>query len=186
MIDNLTIPIKKIVENNLSINEYMILYSISNKGNLQGLVEMGIENISKLEGKGFIKIADGNLHLRDKAQIFFSEDNDLFVKWLDTYPTMVNKRNGGKRALSPASRDTILGKKLESKWNMVFRKDIEAQKEAIRVLELMVTDATRSGDLEYFVEATRWLNEGYHEKYSYLLDSPLNGVSRKYDNEDYM
>ena len=41
-----------------------------------------------------------------------------------------------------------------------------------------------SGDLEYMVEAARWLNEGYHEKYSYLLDNDTG--TNKYENEDYM
>ena len=34
------------------------------------------------------------------------------------------------------------------------------------------------------VEATRWLNEGYHEKYSYLIDQDKG--DNLYENEDYM
>ena len=66
----------------------------------------------------------------------------------------------------------------------MFKKDIRAQEKAIGVLERQISADTKSGDMEYFVEASRWLNEGYHEKYSYLLDE--NQAARKYDNEYYM
>ena len=66
----------------------------------------------------------------------------------------------------------------------IFKKDTGKQRQAIDVLALQVKDMKRSGDLEYMVEAARWLNEGYHEKYSYLLESNTN--NNKYENEDYM
>ena len=122
--------------------------------------------------------------LRDKASVFFADESDLFIKWLRTYPTSVKKKHGGNRALSPADEKTILGEKLRKKWDQIFRKDTQKQQLAIRVLELEVKDKTKSGDLEYMVEATRWLNEGYHEKYSYLLDQDTG--DNKYANEDYM
>ena len=46
-----------------------------------------------------------------------------------------------------------------------------------------VAARTKSGELEFMVEATRWLNEGYHEKYSFLLEED---VHEAYSNEDYM
>jgi len=42
----------------------------------------------------------------------------------------------------------------------------------------------KSGDTEYMVEAHRWLNEGFHEKYAYLLDDSHSDI--KYENEDYL
>tara|TARA_R110002124_G_scaffold277751_1_gene449375 strand:- start:62 stop:613 length:552 start_codon:yes stop_codon:yes gene_type:complete len=182
--DNIILPIDDIVKNDLSINEYLILYSIANNNALSGIIDSDVVALVNLEKKGFIKISNGELFLRDKASVFFAEANDLFIKWLETYPVMVKKTHGGKRALSPANADTILGKKLSKKWKAVFKKDTDAQKQAIRVLELEVIEKTKSGDLEYMVEAARWLNEGYHEKYSYLLDNDT-GIN-KYENEDYM
>lgn len=67
---------------------------------------------------------------------------------------------------------------------MIFKKDIVAQENAIKVLELQLEDMKKSGDLEFMVEATRWLNEGYHEKYSYLLDDDHS--ENQYKNEDYL
>lgn len=182
--DNITLPIDNIVENGLSISEYLVLYDISNGYIISGLIDNSVTTLVSLEKKGFVKLSNEQVFLREKASIFFAVNDDYFVQWLEIYPTMVKKKYGGKRALSPASADTILGKRLSKKWKQVFKKDIEAQKKAIKVLELEVLDKTKSGDLEYMVEATRWLNEGYHEKYSYLLDQDTG--TNQYENEDYM
>jgi hypothetical protein len=183
-LENITIPVSIIVENKLSINDYLILYDIASGGSIKGLINCSIGELVSLEQKGFIKLADNTVYLRDKASVFFSVSEDLFLEWLKTYPVQVKRKHGGKRALSPDKEDTILGKKLRKKWTMVFKKNIEAQRKAIRVLELQLKDMSKSGDLEYMVEASRWLNEGYHEKYSYLLDSDKG--DNLYENEDYM
>jgi len=182
--DNITIPIDNVIKNGLSINEYLVLYDIANGNIISGLLDNGSTTLVGLETKGFIKLADNQVFLRDKASVFFVIDDNLFIKWLETYPTTVKRRHGGKRALSPASADTILGKSLEKKWKRIFKKDIEAQEKAIKVLALQVKDMNKSGDLEFMVEASRWLNEGYHEKYSYLVDEGHS--PNKYENEDYM
>jgi hypothetical protein len=182
--DNITIPVDDIVKNGLSINEYLLLYNISNGYAISGLLDPSLVSLSLLEKKGFIKLSDNQVFLRDKAKVFFNKDEDLFLVWLKTYPTKVVKKSGGKRALSPSSPDTILGKRLKKKWREVLKNNVGKQQIAIKVLELQVKDMTKSGDLEYMVEAHRWLNEGYHEKYSYLVDEekPQN----HYENEDYL
>ena len=182
--DNITIPVDDIVKNKISINEYLILYNIANGFVITGILENSLQALTGLENKGFIKIQKDGVYLRDKASVFFALNDDLFIKWLRAYPTSVKKRHGGNRALSPADPDTILGKKLRKKWEMIFKKDVQKQNMAIRVLELEVKDKTKSGDLEYMVEATRWLNEGYHEKYSYLIDQDTG--ENLYANEDYL
>ncbi len=183
-LDNITLPIDDIVKNDISINEYLLLYNVANNNVISGLLNNILQSLVSLEKKGFIKIMDEQIFLREKAAVFFTDDSDLFLKWLATYPTTVKRKFGGKRALSPASVDTILGKRLQRKWQIVFKKDIEAQKKAIRVLELQIKEDTKSGSLEYFVEATRWLNEGYHEKYSYLIEQDTG--ENLYANEDYL
>ena len=183
-LEDITLPIGSIVENGLSINEYLLLYNIANNNIISGLIDSSLESLINLEKKGFIKIIESTIHLREKASLFFVVNDDLFSLWLKTYPTSVKKRYGGQRALSPASTDTILGKRLKKKWESIFKKNIKKQEEAIKVLELEVKDKTKSGDLEFMVEAARWLNEGYHEKYSYLLDEEK--ASSQYENEDYI
>jgi len=182
--DNITIPVDDIVENKISINEYLILYNIANGFVITGILESSIQALTGLESKGFIKVSKEGVFLRDKANVFFANNDDLFVKWLKTYPTSVKKKFDGSRALSPADPDTILGQKLRKKWESIFKKDTQKQQLAIRVLELEVKDKTKSGDLEYMVEATRWLNEGFHEKNSYLLEQDTG--ENLYGNEDYM
>jgi len=182
--DDIKIPVDDVVKNKISINEYLILYNIANGFVITGILETSLQALAGLESKGFIKVSKDGVFLRDKASIFFAINDNLFVKWLNTYPTSVRKKFGGNRALSPADPDTILGLKLRKKWDIVFKKDTKKQQLAIKVLELEVKDKTKSGDLEYMVEATRWLNEGYHEKYSYLIDQDKG--DNLYENEDYM
>jgi len=182
--DDITIPLDKVVKNGLNITEYLSLYNIASGYTISKLLVDPVKSLISLEEKGFIKMSDGKTYLRSKANVFFTVDEDLFTEWLNTYPTMVMRRHGGKRALSPAGASTILGKKLRAKWDRIFKKDTGKQRQAIDVLALQVKDMKRSGDLEYMVEAARWLNEGYHEKYSYLLESNTN--NNKYENEDYM
>ena len=182
--DNITIPLKSVIEQGLSINEYLLLYDISTGFTISNLLDNSIGSLISLEEKGFIKMSDNKMYLRSKANVFFSVDEDLFTEWLNTYPTMVARKHGGKRALSPAGATTILGTKLRVKWDRIFKKDTEKQRKAIKVLELQVKDMKKSGDIEYMVEAARWLNEGYHEKYSDLLDSDTG--TNQYENEDYM
>jgi hypothetical protein len=123
--------------------------------------------------------------IRDKAEVFFSIKKDKFDEWLQIYPTTVKKRFGGSRALSPADSNTILGRKLKIKWNKIFKKNTEAEEKAIKVLQLQIKQMEKSGDLQFMVEATRWLNEGYHQKYEYLIDEEYTKGSR-YESEDYL
>jgi len=183
-LDNITIPIEIIMKHNISISEYIVLYDVANGHIISGLIDNPMPSLISLEKKGYVRFSEEKIFLRDKSSVFFAVNEDLFLKWLKIYPTTVSRKYGGKRALSPANPDTILGNKLHKKWKTVFKKDVRAQEKAIGVLERQISADTKSGDMEYFVEASRWLNEGYHEKYSYLLDE--SQATRKYDNEDYM
>lgn len=177
-------------ENNLTLHEYFTLFALINK-DINNYFTYGSEEILSLEQKGFLKIVSSdkqsfrkNIFLREKAEKLFTINVDLFEKWLETYPTNVKKRNGSTRALSPKGVDTVLGRSLKAKWDRIFKNDVEAQEKAILVLELEIADKTRSGDLEYMVEATRWLNEGFYEKYEYLIEE-FEDRSR-YNNEDHL
>lgn len=184
--ETIKVPLDLLKKNGLTINEYILLYDIINQYQYSDLIDNAISTLFSLQKKGFIKLqGTKDIILRSKAVELFELNEDYFEKWLKTYPTMVKKRYGGKRALSPAKSDTILGKALRVKWKNLFKKDIESQKKAIEVLEAQIRDATRSGDLEYMVEARRWLNEGYHEKYSFLIEEN-NNDDISYESEDYM
>jgi len=181
---DIVLNLKLIQELGLTINEYLILYNIANNNQISSIFNYSLKDVVKLEKEMFLKITHNGVFLRTKAEALFSVvGEDYFASWLEKYPIKVTKRNGGSRSLSPASADTILGKTLRKKWDTLFKKDTESQKRAILVLELQVTDMTRSGDLEYMVEARRWLNEGYFEKYEYLVDEQKD--RSKFENEDF-
>lgn len=182
--EDIMIPMEIVSKNKLTIQEYLVLYDIINQYPVSHLLGNVGPTLAALESKGFIKIKGGELFLRNKTVRMFEPKEDIFTKWLEVYPTRVTNRFGTKRALSPASENTILGKKLRRKWNSVFRKNIKAQEEALKVLEAMVKHKKRTGELEFMVEATRWLNEGYHQKYSFLIEDDVE--ENRYTNEDYM
>lgn len=183
--DNFTIPIKTIVENGLNINEYIVLFNISNNYSISHLIDTPIDTLLSLEKKGFIKLtSDNKITVRESGLKLFRKDNDIFVEWLEEYPTSVVTKYGRKRALSPAKADTILAKRLYVKWKNIFKNNVEEQKKAVQVLRMQVENMRKSHDLEYMVEATRWLNEGFHEKYEYLLDEGSSPID--YRAEDYL
>ncbi len=181
--EDINIPIELVLKNGLSINEYLVLYDIAHQYSISNLLDSVVPTVASLERKGFVKISGDKLFLRQKSEQIFSFKDDLFVQWLKAYPVKVKNRFGGKRALSPSSPNTILGRKLRQKWKKIFKSDVKAQKHAIAVLEADIAARTKSGELEYMVEAVRWLNEGYHEKYSFLLDEQ---EENNYTDEDYM
>lgn len=183
--ETLKIPLDLLKTNGLSINEYVVLYDIIHQYEYSDFIDNAVQTLFSLQNKGFIKLENTNeIILREKTIELFDTETDYFLEWLNTYPTHVKKSSGGKRALSPSGQNTILGKKLKAKWKSVFKKDIESQKKAIEVLRLQVKDATKNGDLEYMVEAGRWLNEGYHEKYSFLAEAATE-EDITYESEDY-
>lgn len=183
--EDIMIPLEKVVNSGLTINEYLVLYNVATNDSISAYLKDIPMTLCSLESKGFLKLIGGSVHMRERASEFFTIEMDLFDLWVETYPTQVKTKYGRRRALSPKDGSSILGKRLKKKWNQIFKKNTEAQKQAIKVLELQICDMQKSGELEYMVEATRWLNEGYHEKYSYLLDNE-NEIDNIYGSEDYM
>lgn len=183
--EDIVIPMKLLKKHSLTINEYLILYDAANKRCISNEFTYALEQLVSLEAKGFVKLTSEGVFIRDKADIFFSVKRNVFEEWLEEYPVTVKKKYGGSRALSPSSPDTILGRRLKTKWDKIFNNKIADEEKAIMVLKLQVRQMQKAGDLEYMVEAARWLNEGYHEKYEYLLDEEdLKG--NRYENEDYL
>ena len=113
--DNILLPIDEIIKNDLTINEYLLLYNFANSKIISGIINTGVEDLVGLEKKGFIKVIKNSVILRDKASALFTQTDDYFVQWLNAYPVSVTKSNGSKRALSPAKPDTVLGKILKVK-----------------------------------------------------------------------
>lgn len=184
--DNITIDFALLKSNDLSISEYLSLYNAVCPGCISEMYIDRLEDIDQLQSKGFLKVTSTGVILREKAKDLFKVKEDNFLIWLNKYPIRVKKSHGGSRHLSPASDETIEGKKLRSKWNKLFRNNPTGELKAIKVLELEVAMRIKSNDLEYMVEAMRWLNGGYHEKYEYLIEekSDVNSMGIITDNEE--
>lgn len=182
---NINIDLKLIQKLGININEYLTLYDIANNLEISSIFNYGVAEIVNLEKKGLIKATNEGVFLRGKAEKIFSSNDDLFEEWITIYPTYVLSTNGQRRSLSPASCDTILGKRLRTKWNNLFKKDIEAQKQCIEVLKAMIKAKTKDGSLCYMIEATRFLNEGFHEKESHLIED-ININNDNYEREDWL
>ncbi len=172
--NSLTIDFDVLKANGININMYLTLYKLVCPDCINEIWRNGTQDMTGLEKKGFIKMTSEGTVLREKAKKMFKLDEDYFLKWLNAYPIRVQKSQGGSRALSPASDETVEGKKLRKKWVAMFKGRPEAEMKAIKVLELEVAMRIKSGDLEYMVEASRWLNGGYHEKYEYQIDEKTN------------
>lgn len=181
---NITLDLTLISSLGLLINEYLILYNLANNNEIFKLFKYTLEDLIALEAKGFIKLTNNGVIMRAKSDKLFSVVKvDLFNKWLEIYPIKVSNGRGGTRALSPKDENTILGKTLRRKWSSLFKNDVKAQERAILVLELEIAERTRSQDLQFMVEATKWLNQGYFEKYDYLVEEFRE--RSKYEDEDH-
>lgn len=181
---DIVLNLELIRKEGLSINEYLILYNVVNDHQISNVFDYSIEQLVKLEEKGYLKITRDGPVLRAKADKLFSVvSEDYFTKWLTIYPIKVENGRGGTRALSPNTENTVIGKVLRKKWTTLFKNNTDAQKQAVLVLELQLAEMKRSGDLMYMVEARRWLNEGFFEKYEYLIEEHKD--RRAYDDEDH-
>tara|TARA_R100000541_G_scaffold31874_2_gene40687 strand:- start:647 stop:1219 length:573 start_codon:yes stop_codon:yes gene_type:complete len=181
-VDSVIINFDVLKSNNLSINEYLTLYDLVCPDCITDHYRTSSIDVINLEKKGLIKLTEAGTVIREKARKMFRLDEDYFLKWLTAYPVRVVKSTGGSRVLSPAKADTIEGRKLRKKWQALFVGNPEAEEKAIKVLELEVAMRIKSKDLEYMVEATRWLNGGYHEKMEYLLEEKTDVTGGIVDN----
>tara|TARA_R110002012_G_C11549172_1_gene602276 strand:- start:532 stop:1098 length:567 start_codon:yes stop_codon:yes gene_type:complete len=168
--EKITIDFAVLSKEGLSINEYLTLYNLVCPECINNMFRHEDRDLMSIQDKGFIKITSKEIFIREKAKEMFMVKEDLFLKWLLAYPIRVMKSHGGSRVLSPKTDDTIAGKELRKKWNKIFKGNPAGELKAIEVLKAEVAMRIKANDLEFMVEANRWLNGGYHEKYEYLLD----------------
>ena len=185
--DKITIDLNILKENDLNIDEYLTLYSLAFPDVIAETFSPKDESRISLEKKGFIKITLNGIILRESTRILFNiGKKDYFLEWLNKYPIRARTSRGGTRVLSPKSDETIEGKKLRKKWESMFKGDPYEEMKAIAVLEAEVAMRIKSNDLEFMVEAPRWLNGGYHEKMEYLLEEKndsINGIVTDYEED---
>lgn len=167
-----------LISNNLSINEYIYLKNLylDESEKIKNLYKI-ISNINEdsLQERGFIKITEETIVLRNKSLVLF-EKQELFYKFLTVFPI----KTPSGRYLSPAGTEGIAVTKLKKKWDTLFKNKEYLQEKAIRVLEAELKWRKDSNKLEYINAIETWLNSANYEKYEYLLDLDKNEINEKW------
>lgn len=164
-------------KNNLTISEYLhlkVLFEHNSFQSLTGIVEP--IDFSDLQQRGFIKILNNEIVLRQKGVELFDIKDDLFLSFLNRFPI----KTPSGRYLSPLGSYTIKSKNVEKKWNKLFGKNKFKQQRAIDVLEAELEWRKQTNQLEYMQNIETWLNQGNYENYAYLLEE------KKEDYKDFM
>lgn len=158
-------------EMGLTFTEYLVLFSIYNNVVYKN-IQINEKVYEKLIEKGYIEKGEDSYLLLDKGIDFFSPKNDLFEEFITTFPTRaVDPISGSVRILSPASANTVAGKKLKKKWDTATKGKAKLQRHVIDCLKAEIDNRTKSGSLQWMRNAETWLNNGTWEDYAYLLET---------------
>ena len=176
---DISMNITNLLNSGITVNEYLYLRNlyVKQEDKIIDLYKL-IESISEdsLQNRGFIKITDNEIVLRNKGIELF-EKKDLFYKFLSTFPI----KTPSGRYLSPSKVEGLAVEKLKKKWDSLFKNKEDYQIKAIEVLEAEMKWRIKSRNMEYMHAMEAWLNQGDFEKYEYLLED-----SKKDNNEKWM
>jgi len=171
--------IDELDEMGLTFTEYLILFSIYNQVIYKN-IQINEKVYEKLENKGYIEKEGDNYLLLEKGFDFFAPKDDLFEEFITIFPTrVVVPLNGSVRILSPASANTVAGKKLRKKWDTTTKGKIKFQRHVIDCLKAEIENRTATNNLQWMRNAETWLNNGTWEDYAYLLQEPESSRSSK-------
>lgn len=172
--------IDELDELGLTFTEYLILFSIYNQVVYKN-IEINEKVYEKLENKSYIgKTEEGTYVLLDKGFDFFVPPENLFSEFIETFPTrVVDPASGSIRILSPASANTVAGKKLKKKWDSISKGKNDFQRHVIDCLKAEIRNRTTTNSLQWMRNAETWLNNGTWEDFAYLLDKPKTDLSSK-------
>lgn len=169
---DISVNIQTLKDYNITIDEYIYLKNlyVDDKDKINDLFKI-INNINEdsLQDRGFIKITDKEVVLRQKTIELF-EPKELFYKFLSTFPI----KTPSGRYLSPARIDGVAVQKLKKKWDTLFKHKNNLEEKAILVLEAELSWRKKTNQLEYINAMEAWLNGNNYEKYEYLLDEENN------------
>lgn len=177
------INIETLRNNNLSVSEFIYIRNlyVDNLQKIDNVFQiLDVFSLNNLESKGFIKITENEIVLRNKAKALFNQE-DLFDRFLVTFPIKTPKK---KRYLSPAKLEGVAYNTLKNKWNRIFKNNKAKALKAIEVLEAEIRMRQQTPDgLEFMNAVDVWLNQANYEKYEYLLEEDFE-ASRDSSNYD--
>jgi len=166
---DISVNIQNLILNNLTIDEFLYLRNlyVDKEDKITDIFKI-VNNINEdlLQDRGFIKITEDNIILRQKAIDLF-ESKELFYKFLSTFPIKTPKG----RYLSPVNIEGIAVTKLKKKWDTLFKHKSHLEEKAIKVLEAELKWRKKENNLEFMQAMEAWLNGSNYEKYEYLLEN---------------
>lgn len=168
-------------EKGLTFTEYLILFKLYNYMEYRN-ISINESVYELLSSKGYIKKDNEDVLgwvLTEKGEAFFDGAPELFDEFIELFPTRVTDNTGVVRVLSPASADTVQGKKLRKKWITITKNNYDKQKHIIDVLRKEVEYRSKTNKLSWMRNAETWLNNGTWEDFEFLLDEGGNTSSER-------
>ena len=155
-----------LIDNNLTISEYIYLKDLfEGTNNIDIYKVIDKVELDTLQMKGFIKIMDSEIVLRNKTLELF-EGKNLFLKFMNTFPI----KTPSGRYLSPLRCKTTKADKLEKKWKKLFKNNPILEEHALKVLNAELDWRRKENKMEYIHNMEAWLNQGDYDNYAYLLE----------------
>jgi hypothetical protein len=178
----ITINIDVLEEQQLSISEYVYLKALYDKRKPKDMkrIVSCIDRIEEdaLQMKGFIKITPNQeVVLRQKGASLF-DSASLFTRFLVMFPV----KTPSGRYLSPRGYETVMGRKLEDKWNKRFLNKPDKERRALEVLDAELKWRRENNKMEFMHNAETWINQGDYEKFEYLLDEQQEAEEHLYND----
>lgn len=167
----LRITIEELKNKGLSLTQYIFIWGLYNQVKVKYL-DMQEEGLSDLIHRLYITKNGEEYILLENSMELFEPTTGLFEEFIKLFPTRVANISGQSRVLSPASIDSIVGKKMKSKFYRITKNNREFQKHVIRCLECELNLRKKEGSLFYMRNVEAWLNKATWEDYEYLLEKP--------------
>src|SRR6478609_6301843 len=131
MIDIINIDKNELILNELSVGEYLYLSEMNKNGSINILDNsiIGPINYYSLEQKGFIKIMETQVVVRQKTRELFETKVDNFQRFINTFPIKTPKG----RYLSPKNLEGVAVNTLRKKWKALFKENKATEDHVISV-----------------------------------------------------
>jgi hypothetical protein len=168
----LRISINDLKNMGLTLTQYVFLWGLYNQAKIKYL-EISQEGLDSLIERLYLAKNGNEYVLLENAIEVFEPHKGLFNDFLNLFPTRVSNFSGETRILSPAGTDTVVGKKLKSKFYRITKNNVEFQKHVLKCLEQELNLRKKEGNLYWMRNCETWLNKATWEDYEYLLDKPI-------------
>lgn len=177
----ITIETDVLLKNDLTLDEYFILYCIYNKEyNLLFLVYNCSESVNLLndlfkglELKQFLKNTKGIVnqlgdltlvYLKSKGSDLFETEKFSFLTWWNMYPIKVGTGNT-LRVLKSKDPESTQGKNCKIKFDKLIKGSPEVARQMLKGLEVELQVRKRSNSMQFFQLIDTYINQKTWEKY---------------------